>query len=292
MLCIEHTSESMMNNPLSHKNSKWNDEIHTISQHKNRIAHFSDAPKANDSFSSSPGAGGFSATELHQKTKTNGGKTLAEPNFQQGVSENMGTPHHSIFTGFSIIFDHPFWGIHYFWKHPTQVISETQKKNPSKSSHPGSHLQSFCRQNSRIPGTNFSIGGRLSVRGAQRMDLFYCEVTRIESRIRCAATLLEGQFVSLLSSENWTAFCWEECRSLPGFWYIARYTKSLGIKTVVNDWLAAFFAEIVGLKGYQTCSTLRFRHHLSPIRCCLQWSSPLDWKRWSQCVRPQVTMCQ
>ena len=34
-----------------------------------------------------------------------------------GVSENSGTPQSSILIGFSII-NHPFWGYHYFRKHP------------------------------------------------------------------------------------------------------------------------------------------------------------------------------
>ena len=34
-----------------------------------------------------------------------------------GVSENSGTPKSSILIGISII-NHPFWGYHYFWKHP------------------------------------------------------------------------------------------------------------------------------------------------------------------------------
>ena len=34
-----------------------------------------------------------------------------------GVSKNRGTPKSSILIKFSII-NHPFWGYHYFWKHP------------------------------------------------------------------------------------------------------------------------------------------------------------------------------
>ncbi len=34
-----------------------------------------------------------------------------------GVSKNRGTPKSSILIGCSII-NHPFWGYHYFWKHP------------------------------------------------------------------------------------------------------------------------------------------------------------------------------
>ena len=34
-----------------------------------------------------------------------------------GVSKNRDTPESSILIGFSII-NHPFWGYHYFWKHP------------------------------------------------------------------------------------------------------------------------------------------------------------------------------
>ena len=34
-----------------------------------------------------------------------------------GVSKNRGTPKSSILIGSSII-NHPFWGYHYFWKHP------------------------------------------------------------------------------------------------------------------------------------------------------------------------------
>ncbi len=34
-----------------------------------------------------------------------------------GVSKNRGTPKSSILIGFSII-NNPFWGYHYFWKHP------------------------------------------------------------------------------------------------------------------------------------------------------------------------------
>ena len=37
--------------------------------------------------------------------------------FHMGVSENYGTPKSSILIGFSLI-NHPFWGYHYFWKHP------------------------------------------------------------------------------------------------------------------------------------------------------------------------------
>ena len=36
---------------------------------------------------------------------------------EMDVSENSGTPKSSILIGFSII-NHPFWGTHYFWKHP------------------------------------------------------------------------------------------------------------------------------------------------------------------------------
>ena len=39
-----------------------------------------------------------------------------------GVSKNRGTPKSSILIGFSII-NHPFWGYHYFWKHPYNVFS-------------------------------------------------------------------------------------------------------------------------------------------------------------------------
>ena len=42
-----------------------------------------------------------------------------------GVSKNRSTPKSSILIGFSLI-NHPFWGYHYFWKHPfpsyTRVI--------------------------------------------------------------------------------------------------------------------------------------------------------------------------
>ena len=38
------------------------------------------------------------------------------------VSENRGIPKSSILIGFSII-NHPFWGYHYFWKHPYNAIS-------------------------------------------------------------------------------------------------------------------------------------------------------------------------
>ena len=34
-----------------------------------------------------------------------------------GVSENGGIPKSSILIGISIV-NHPFWGYHYFWKHP------------------------------------------------------------------------------------------------------------------------------------------------------------------------------
>ena len=42
-----------------------------------------------------------------------------------GVSLNGGTPKSSILIGFSIIINHPFWGIPIFWKHP---FGETQNK--------------------------------------------------------------------------------------------------------------------------------------------------------------------
>ena len=38
------------------------------------------------------------------------------------VSENSGTPKSSILIGFSII-NHPFWGIHIFWKHLYQALT-------------------------------------------------------------------------------------------------------------------------------------------------------------------------
>ena len=41
------------------------------------------------------------------------------------VSENRGTPKSSILIGFSII-NHPFWGYHYFWKHPYIVHYSTR----------------------------------------------------------------------------------------------------------------------------------------------------------------------
>ena len=36
-----------------------------------------------------------------------------------GVFKNRGTPKSSILIGVSTI-NHPFWGYHYFWKHPYQ----------------------------------------------------------------------------------------------------------------------------------------------------------------------------
>ena len=50
-----------------------------------------------------------------------------------GVSENSGTPKSSILIVFSII-NHPFWGYHYFWKHPYLDIWCDNKKNVSASS--------------------------------------------------------------------------------------------------------------------------------------------------------------
>ena len=42
-----------------------------------------------------------------------------------GVSENrwVTPPNHPFLIGFSIIFTNPFWGYHYFWKHPNPSIS-------------------------------------------------------------------------------------------------------------------------------------------------------------------------
>ena len=125
--------------------------------------------------------------------------------FDQGVSENMGTPNHPIFIGFSILFTINF-GVSTIFGN-TQHKSFRKHKRKTHQSHPiPDPIFKVFVDEIPLPGTNFSIGGRLSVRGAQRMDLFYCEVTRIESRIRCAAILLEGQFVSLLSSRFQTAF--------------------------------------------------------------------------------------
>ena len=44
-----------------------------------------------------------------------------------GISKNRGTPKSSILIGFSTI-NHPFWGYHYFWKHPYVCFSRDKQK--------------------------------------------------------------------------------------------------------------------------------------------------------------------
>ena len=60
------------------------------------------------------------------------------------------------------------------------------------------------------------------------------------------------------------------------------YPTSLGIKRVVNDWLAAFFADIVGLKGYQFDAACNDHPHLIER----------GGRNASIGLKPQVTMCQ
>ena len=50
-------------------------------------------------------------------------------NKHMDVSENRGTPKSSILIRFSII-NHPFWGIHIFWKHPYAWKEDVQNMNP------------------------------------------------------------------------------------------------------------------------------------------------------------------
>ena len=76
--------------------------------------------------------------------------------FEMGVSKNRGTPKSSILIGFSII-NHPFWGYHYFWKHPClKCFFEYTSVR--------CHLIFFCLENPRFPHVGWKqIHGFLDV---------------------------------------------------------------------------------------------------------------------------------